>query len=576
MNVNLIAVALTTRGFDKVEFGFQRAVARVENVFAAPDSWKYRKGNVRAYNANRISGTWAERPVHSDDDVTLSFSQPPIPNMKKIEGSNYWTIVKQVVESGHFEELQPNHFGFSISTNGEIKIWADVLGFGRCYYVQTPDLFAASNHIGALTDFIEGRLSVNESAVAKYAGAGFFMNTDSPISGVVRFSEAQVVSIDGRGEVRSEIYSGYRGMFQQVDEETAYLESLEQMQLVSKNISHLVDRVPTVFLSGGRDSRMTAGVWLSAVPSARVVTMGALPRETEIATELMEIYEAKYGGRSDSEVKHVITLPNPSEITMDLDERLRRAFAMWDGDAAPGNMKRNVAIPSGRSVIQIGGVGGEITHGYYYSRPGQIAKMRDETDPIHTAKRSFGINLLTRNALQHIDESFAFTARKADDFGIKGLERLDYLYLSEKLRRWGNQALGSTSAVLLSAPAFVRLAFSVTPEDKVAKEVPKEIVRRAIPEWAEVETYKASGDDSKRLMRQGTCTYQTDPEGFWRLWQDSWHWRDFLDVKALENFETLVRSDEATPVHESWMNRALWIDEIYRHVEKLNTEREAL
>ncbi|MEH0147250.1 hypothetical protein V6D40_06185 [Corynebacterium sp. Q4381] len=576
MNVNLIAVALSAHGLETIDSKFARAITRVENVFKSPDSWHYQNGRIRAYNANRISGTWSEDPVFADDDVAIAFSQPPIPNSATIEASNYWTLVKQIVDQDRFQELQPNYFGYAVSANGDVKVWADILGFGRCYYIQTDDFFAASNHIGALTEFIQGRISVNESAVAKFAGAGFFMNNDSPISGITRFSEAQVFSIDSAGAIHENRYDGFTGMFEPVDEETGYAETLEQLQLVSRNIARLVDRVPTVFLSGGRDSRMTAGVWLSAVQRANVVTMGALPRESEIASELMRIYLEERGGEDSSEIRHTVTLPNPAEITMPLEERLQRSFAMWDGDAAPGNMKRNVAIPSGRSVIQIGGVGGEIVHGYYYSRPGQIEKLREESDPMLAARRSFGVAQLTESAHRAIDEAFSFAGRKADDLGVVGLERLDFLYLTEKLRRWGNQALGSTSAVLLAAPAFVRLAFSVTPEDKVSKAVPKEIVRRAIPQWAEVETYKASGDDSKRLMRQGTCTYQTDPDGFWGVWEESHHWKKFLNADSLVKFEELVRNEEATPVHESWMNRAIWIDQIYRHVAQLNTERGVL
>lgn len=572
MNVNLICVALSDEGAASLDRKFRSAVKKVESLIPSPESHTFEKPFIRAYNSNRVSGTWTVPPCFESGDSLISFSQPPIPNGDEFSSAkNYWDLISRVVSKGEFERLQPNYFGFEVRGDGEVKVWSDILGLGRCYYVLNDNFLAASNHIGALTEFVDGRLKVDEGAVAKFAGAGFFMNNDSPIVGVSRLAEAEVLEVGHDRRVKQSQYQQLSDLFQPVESDQAYTAAIEQLAIVSHNITRMVDKTPSVFLSGGRDSRMTAGIWLAQGNPANVITMGALPREAEIATELMEIFFDEKS--SSASVQHKITFPQPRDITMSLDDRLGTAFALWDGDAAPTNMKRNVTVPSGRAVVQIGGAGGEITHGYYYPRPRQIEKLAESADPIESAKRSFGINTLTSFASRHIDEAFEFVAEKADKAGLSGLGRLDYIYLSEKFRRWVNQALGSTSAVLLAAPAFVNLAFNVSPEDKVAKRIPVELVKRSIPAWGEVETYKAAGDDSKRLMRQGTCTYQTDPAGFWERWEESQQWQQFLNPEVLGNYCELVRSDEASPVHESWMNRAIWIDEIYRHVEQLNAER---
>lgn len=571
MNVNLICVALSNEGDAFLDGKFRSAVERVESLIPSPESRTFERPFIRAYNSNRVSGTWTVSPYFENEDSLISFSQPPIPNKDEFTTANYWDVVSKVVSEGKFESLQPNYFGFEVGRDGAVKVWSDILGFGRCYYVLNDKFLAASNHIGALAEFVDGRLEVDEGAVAKFAGAGFFMNNDSPIAGVSRLAEAEVLEVDHDRRVKQYQYQQNSDLIQPVEGEIAYAAAVDQLAIVSHNITRMVDKTPSVFLSGGRDSRMTASIWLAQGNPANVITMGALPREAEIATELMEIFFDEKG--SSAGVQHKITLPQPRDITMSLDDRLGTAFGLWDGDAAPANMKRNVTVPSGRAVVQIGGVGGEITHGYYYSRPGQIEKLAGLADSLDSAKRSFGINSLTPFASQQIDEAFEFARTKADSVGLSGPDRLDHLYLSEKFRRWGNQALGSTSAVLLSAPAFVNLAFNVPPEDKVSKRITVELVKRSIPAWAEVEAYKAAGDDSKRLMRQGTCTYQTDPAGFWERWDDSHRWQQFLNAEVLRNYCQLVQADEATPVHESWMNRAIWIDEIYRHVEQLNAER---
>lgn len=154
--------------------------------------------------------------------------------------------------------------------------------------------------------------------------------------------------------------------------------------------------------------------------------------------------------------------------------------------------------------------------------------------------------------------------------GLHDIGSLDYLYLVEKFRRWGNQALGSMSAIMLSGPAYVRACFDLTPQDKVEKVFPDEIVRRALPAWSDVRYYKANKADSKNSMKKKLATFDTDPEYFFDVFKNPRLWPEFYREDQISGLLELVGTEEALPVHESRLNFAMWIDHLGDHVKSLN------
>ncbi|PWH06453.1 hypothetical protein DEO23_05645 [Brachybacterium endophyticum] len=566
MNINFVCAARNQAAADRMPRLFQAVVEDARTIFGEAEDHQWTDGRVAIFNADRMSGAWRPSTWYEDGAEIIAVSQPPIPVDHDTSAESYWQDVAPTVRRGEMGRLLPNHFGIHRSSDGSVRVWADTLGLGRCYYVITDDFVAASNHIGILTHFLDEPAETNKEAVGRYVLAGWFMLDDSPIRGIRRLRESACLDIGADGSVGFTEHTDLTEIVGQRSDAPDFDGVVDQTRVIARNLDALSVKTPALYLSGGRDSRMTASIWLSGGGNALVKTLGTLEAEAEIAQELMAAFESGEG----QEVAHDIMIPTPGQITMSLEERFANAFAMWDGDAAPTNIKSNTRIPGSSAGLSIGGVGGEIMHGYYYLRPGDFEKVEQLENPVAHAARAFRGNLATDFAHGSMTGIFDFYYERAVRHGRPDIASLDYLYLTEKFRRWGNQALGSMAAIMLSGPAYIRACFDLTPQQRVDKIFPDEIVKRALPVWSQIRYYKAGVSDSKRSMKRKLATYDTDPEYFHEVFRSPRLWPEFLQQDKVEGFLDIIGTDEALPVHESWLNRALWIDRIDSHVADLN------
>ncbi|MGP5717731.1 hypothetical protein ACTXO9_17780 [Brachybacterium tyrofermentans] len=568
MNINFVCVARTPEARDLLPTLLGGVVEDARRIFGEAIDHVYLDESTALFNADRMEGAWRAPTWYEEGGDIFAVSQPPILVDNDTTPADYWSALAPLVRSGALGRLLPNHFGIHRRADGSVRVWADTLGLGRCYYVVTDHFVAASNHIGVLAHFADGPLEADTEAIGRYVLAGWFTKDDSPIRGIRRLREATVLDVSPSGEVAFGEHTDLTELVGEREARPDYEEVVDQTRTIARNLDALSVRTSTVYLSGGRDSRMTASIWLSGGSSARVITLGTLEAEAEIAQELMGIYAGQES--EGQELRHDLTYPNPSTITMPLEERFANAFAMWDGDAAPTNVRSNVRIPGRQAGLSIGGVGGEIMHGYYFHRPGDLEKIAKLDHPVAYAARSFRGKLATPQTMSAMDGFFDEYYERAVQHGLPGVASLDYLYLTEKFRRWGNQALGSMAAVMLSGPAYVRACFDLSLEEKIDKKFPDEIVRRAIPAWADVQYYKAHVADSKKSMKKKLSTYDTDPDYFHEVFRNPRLWPQFLEREKIDEFLELIEGEDALPVHESWLNRAMWIDHIDEHIADLN------
>lgn len=376
MNITFACVARTSSAKQLLPRLFEAVVDDAKRIFGEAKDHRYLDQNIAMFNADRMSGAWKPSTWHESEGHIFAVSQPPVPVDVDCSAESYWATVAPMIINSQQSRLLPNHAGMYRRPDGSLQVWADSLGVGRCYYVITPHFVAASNHIGILTYFLDEAVEPDMKAIGRYIHAGWFTGEDSPIQGVRRLRESATIDVSSNGEVVFGEHTDLSLVVGQRDARPDFDEVVDQTRRIARNLDNLSVRTPSVYLSGGRDSRMTASVWLSGGGDAKVVTLGTLQDEADIAQELMSQFEPNQFSKQD--VRHVITYPNPVSITMGLEERFNNAFNMWDGDAAPSNVRPNVRIPEGRSGLSIGGVGGEIMHGYYYQRPGdaeRIAKL---------------------------------------------------------------------------------------------------------------------------------------------------------------------------------------------------------
>lgn len=568
MNINFVCVARTGTARSMLPTFLNGVIEDARRIFGEAVDHVHLDERTALFNADRMAGAWRVPTWFEENGEIIAVSQPPVPIGRASAPADYWPGVAAQVRSGDFGQLLPNHFGVHRRADGSVRIWADTLGIGRCYYVVTDDFVAASNHIGILAYFLDGPVVTNMEAVARYAHAGWFTQDDSPIRGIRRLREAGVIDVSPEGDVAFSEHSDLTALVGERGASPDYDGTIAQSRMIARNLDALSVRTATVYLSGGRDSRMTASMWLSGGGNARVFTLGTLEQEAIVAKELM----AAFAGHEHEgqEVTHDIRVPQPAGVTMPLRERFENAFAMWDGDAAPTNIKPNVRIPTGRAGLSIGGAGGEIMHAYYYPRPGDLKRIETFEHPLAFAAKSFHGTLLTDEARAAMDGFLDGVYERAVSHGRPDVASLDYLYLTEKFRRWGNQALGSMSAIMLSGPAYIRACFDLDAQEKIDKVFPSEIVRRALPAWGGVDYFKAQMTDSKKSMKKKLSTYDTDPEYFREIFRKPRLWPQFMNQEKVADYLEAIQGEETMPIHESWLNRAMRIDHIDEHVSRLN------
>lgn len=569
MNINLVCVAKTNKGRQQLSERSGMAINYLQGIFGETGGHIYEQDHVVLYNSDR-QGTWSVPTWLSTSKGILSFSQPPLPVNQEVDSQSWANVVQKiVVDQGRFDLFAINHFGSWLSPQGELVIWTDFLGFGRCYIVETEDHLAISNHIGALAYFAGEPLTLDDQAIGNFSIFGWFSATSTPYTQIRRVSARARIRVDRHGHVEHGSYLDLKDLVGARDGQVNFEDTIDQTRTLAQNLGHLSVGVPTVYLSGGQDSRMTAGLWLTGGNSANVVTLGTLQPEVDIAEQLLALLSETVDLEAQG-VSHRITRPTPSSVTMPLDERLKVAFSMWDGDAAPTNMKTNVRVPNGRARLSIGGTNGEITHGYFYSRPGLADAILRLDHPLKRLETVYGGKVPTAHSKSGLIEFFNDQYEDAAKAGQSGLGSLDVFYLNEKLRRWHNQSLNTSSTVLLGTPAYVRAAFDLTIQEKIDKVAPKTIARLAVPQWNGVRYYKAVAGESKVANVQGLRTWNIDREYFYEQLDNPQIWDTYLSPDLIGQYRDMVDAGEAVGSHESWFNRAIWIDYIPSHMQELN------
>lgn len=574
MNTNLLVVAKTRSAAARLPSLAEQSTQELREIFGHDDPKTVLDTASFLYNSDSMQRTWNVPTFLSGEWGYLSLSMPPVPTSIPTTATDWSsTIVDLTVNSFHPEQLSPNYFGI-LKTNRGITIWTDHVGVGRCYVIENDSYFAVSNHIGVLTLFSETPVSIDEAAVAKFIHFGWFTGESTPFQQIRRVPPAVCIQIDNT-RTDTQTYIDLKEIYGKTTEHPDFDATTEQMMVVNRNLDNIVNRTPTVFLSGGQDSRMTAATWLAGGASARVVSYGDLAREGEIATELMRLYAEDHNLEKQG-VTHEVKFQSHRSVTMPLSDRLNNAFAMWDGDAPPVKLRGPVG-PLNPQSFSVSGLGGEIVHGHYYANDRRRRQAEEGTHPLALLERIFcNSKVATPEAAAAMD---GFMKHKEAEYAPLNLDlygHLDYFFLEERMRRGAPQSLHTVSPVPLCVPNFQRMAFRLTADERVSKRGVFELVSRAIPKWANVPTYKPTREETSNDLKKGNRLWMTDPEYFYDRLRNPLHWDMYLDRSVIYDNMKLIDEGGLSQMYESRFTYALWIDYLYEHASKLEDRRKAV
>lgn len=578
MNINFGVAALSERGRTLLPGAWDEALRLGGEAYDTSNAVSELTSRRGVLNARAVGGAWNAPTCLNDEHGMISLSQPPVSCADEIPESAWseWARGTLRTDLGR-RTVQPGYFGISLWNDSGFEAWNDLFGFGRAYVVQNDDFVAVGNHIGMVSLFSSRELDVDVYGADVLCQVGFWPEDRSTITDVRRLGPAEVVSVGIHDEVSRRRYATDEEFYGYRDNRPDFDAVAASMAVLTSNIGGIAVQNPTVHLSGGPDSRVTAAAWLAGGRPAALQTVGTLQGEVDIAERLVEVFGAARA-LEERGITHRISYPNPGRISgFSIEDRLAKGLLMWDGDFAPGNLKAPINRPPARARLTIGGANGEVMHGIYYSTPAMLSTVRGLEHPVDRVASAFGGKVNTPESrvstLEFIEHQKEFTTA----LGHADATALNVFQMHSKLRRWINAQLSSASFVLLLNPAFVRAGIDLTPEQRLDKVMHKVLSRALIPEWEEVPYYRATPDDSKRSVRaQGVRTWETSPGSMERLIHERNAWQRWFTPEAMSGIEKAVRAGEGNAMHESNLNKAYVLDALPEHVAALERVRRRL
>jgi hypothetical protein len=400
------------------------------------------------------------------------------------------------------------------------------------------------------------------------------MDDSTPYDGVLAVPGATHIVADGRRRRQTVTRIDATSIWS-TDSPDTVEETAEALQDVARSVASLWPGRPTVDLSGGRDSRVVAAAFLKAGVDLKLNSYDAVPGELEVAESLVQAlpFQVEHATtrRKTTGIKPA-TNPHPVTPPPLVDRALR--WHRYAEGLRPASYLFHAPPATLANVVHlaIGGAGGEVAHGHFY--PADVLQL--DALPLHDKLNAFGNRLQARltptagpagPARTAVAEQIDRVLRNAVHGGIEDATMLDYFYVVERLRRWGTTGERSGVVSPLLIPAFVRSAFALSPAQRVDNALHRELVRRLVPEWADIPFFKPARPAPRGVPTRVRCLADApDRDLIQELLSDV----DGFDQQALHTLWAASTAGASSAAAEATLNQALWRATFNQHLEEIN------
>ena len=454
----------------------------------------------------------------------------------------------------------------------KIRIFTDGIGLGRLYEMRFDSGWVWSNRIGALPIFSGVTPQMDIVGWQGFAVAGWFMGQTTPIQGVIRVHPSSLITIESSpakprhfqitNALSSWVASKSHNQPTEVDS------TANEIKHTISSICNLWESEPMVDLSGGRDSRVGAAAIIALQKPAKFRTVGPLDAEVEVARSLLQ-----KAGRQDD---HMIIEASDPSLKSDLFSRVAIIHRIYDGDFTPVCLKHNVYLADyyrEKNEHHIGGTGGEIAHGTYYSTEKWITKI-ENMGPLGPFERITSyltrLGFFTIESKETMNKLAYQILEEGRMFGVAGLTVLDYFYLVERLRRWASLSGHINSFSPFLNRAFIRATFDMTPSDRMKNTLHKQLIKSMVPAWDEVPFYGEKPTDSDERTIKQTRLWQTGDKPFVEMiLADSKSWSDIFDQNGVKNLWRKAKLFTIEKQQEQVFLRVIWKSLFNRHLQEI-------
>lgn len=394
--------------------------------------------------------------------------------------------------------------------NGKLEATTDYAGLARIYWYATADLVIVTNHPIALAAAPLIGFRPDMSTFASVASIGWALGETTFDERVKHLRPAsRLTAAAGSGDrltVReydedplTDILSGSTGFMASVKRlvtpsraslEARQADAARALSSVAAEIAAAAGEDFKVALTGGRDSRLLAALFLSSGARPRFNTTNLFEDETRVVQELL----TRAGRLDDLKIAEPAARPRPAES--DYFERAMARALSTSGFADFGDLGRSGAFKglSGRAdgLLHISGAAGEMGHGHFYPKSRKAlagtASTPDMIDYLmgrlgYSAPGSQASLSTVRTYLQGFFASHAGRVREP-------LHILDRFYLYERFRRWSHSSLSVVTAAPLAHIGFSAQTLRSASSDLRDNAFHHALIARWMPEWADVRFFK--------------------------------------------------------------------------------------
>lgn len=578
MNINFCVAALSERGRKLLPTVWEEALRRGGEAYNTTNGTSVVTEDRAIFNARAADGIWKAPTWIDAEDRVLALSQPPVSYTEDVPEEDWreWALRTLGDDAGR-RTVHPGYFGIQLRADGTLEAWNDLFGFGRSYYVMNDDFVAVGNQIAMVSLFSSTPLTVDEYGCDVQAQVGFWPENNSPIEQVTRLAGSEVVTVGADGTTRRYTYSDPEEWYGRREVDPDIQAVADSMRLSTSNCGAIAVETPVVHLSGGQDSRVTAAAWIAGGKPARVITNGTLPREAEIAQQLIHALEAEKS-LEERGIEYKVNEPNTKAYAkFSMEDRVEKAMLMWDGDFATGNLKGPVRAPLTRGRLTIGGANGEVMHGIYYATEAALAAVRKLDHPVDKMFTYFPGRYNTEQSRPNTELFFERRKQFTLDMGHSDATALNVFQMTSKFRRWINNQMGAAYFILLLNPVFVRASMDLTPEQRVDRVMQRKLAGALIPSWEDVPYYKSTLAESTTINKvKANRSWETSPGYMEKFFQERTAWQRYFDTAKMKELADAVHEGEGHRGHETVLHHAYALDAIPDHVRELEAKRAAI
>jgi len=371
-----------------------------------------------------------------------------------------------------------------------LTICNDCLGAGRLYEARSGDLVLWSNRLGALPLLLGEAPRADSQAWELFAAMGWFIRASTPFAGVERVGPGTVIRAGG-GTVTSSRTDAVGSLVAggEADLKAGIEQFVDEATDAARAAADLFPADPRVDVSGGRDSRLAAAVFVAADVGARYVTSDMTPGEADVARRLFSELDGDY----DHEVRWGGS--KAKSYDKGLRERAAAIHLVHDGVRHAAKVRGKMALPfRPTESAEITGHGGEIAHGFYYTSQRALGKLRgrgegallERLDQAARRRHEAG----RAECYERAHAACEASLREGTGHGVEGPSLLDWFYLMERFSHRSGLAADTQRITFFSCQGFVRSAFALTPEERLDNRLHREATAALVPSWERVPYFK--------------------------------------------------------------------------------------